>query len=311
MIKKKISQLDLANASLSGYIPMSDSAGTVTNKVTVQSIINLASGVVGGGGGEDTALRALFLPPAPTNLAATAGNAQASLLWAAPSATYIPPITDYVVQYSSNSGSTWTTFSDGTSGSTGATVTGLTNDTAYVFRVAAVNGVGTGAYTAATESATPSAAVFRAIPTMTGYTTPSGEASSSVAESSGFAWNAFDGDNSTVVTLMRQPSNNPVRALSYTFPEGLESRISGYSIRGDAFGPGNWIFYGSQDGTNWTQLDQRGAQNEFQGGAEWPPQTTRTFTLAALANYRSYKWVFEISPDSSSNVNISSIQLIA
>lgn len=29
---------------------MSDSAGTVTNKVTVQSIINLASGVVGGGG---------------------------------------------------------------------------------------------------------------------------------------------------------------------------------------------------------------------------------------------------------------------
>lgn len=42
MIKKKISQLDSANASLSGYIPMSDAAGTVTNKVTIQSILSLA-----------------------------------------------------------------------------------------------------------------------------------------------------------------------------------------------------------------------------------------------------------------------------
>ena len=43
MPKKKISQLDLANASLSGYIPMSNAAGTTTNKVTVESILNLAS----------------------------------------------------------------------------------------------------------------------------------------------------------------------------------------------------------------------------------------------------------------------------
>jgi hypothetical protein len=100
-------------------------------------------------------LRAIFVPPAPTSLTASPGNAQATLSWSAPSVIAQAPITDYVVQFSSDSGSTWTTFADGTSTATSATVTGLTNGTAYVFRVAAVNAVGTGSYTAASSAATP------------------------------------------------------------------------------------------------------------------------------------------------------------
>jgi hypothetical protein len=111
----------------------------------------------GGGSSADSVLRALFVPPAPTSLAASPGNAQATLSWSAPSVVAQAPITDYVVQFSSDSGSTWTTFADGTSTATSATVTGLTNGTAYVFRVAAVNAVGTGAYTAASSAATPGA----------------------------------------------------------------------------------------------------------------------------------------------------------
>ena len=117
-------------------------------------------GTAGGGtagDGTDTTLRALFVPAAPTSVTATGGNAQAALTWSAPTVSAQTPITDYVVQFSSNSGSTWNTFSDGTSTSTSATVTGLTNSTAYVFRVAAVNGVGAGAYTAASSSVTPTA----------------------------------------------------------------------------------------------------------------------------------------------------------
>ena len=92
-----------------------------------------------------------FLPAAPTGVTATAGNASATVSWTAP-AVVAPPVTDYTIQYSSNSGSSWSTFSHSASTATTATVTGLINDTSYVFRVAAVNGIGTGAYSTASSS---------------------------------------------------------------------------------------------------------------------------------------------------------------
>jgi hypothetical protein len=96
-------------------------------------------------------------PGAPTSLTATAGNSRASLSWSAPSDNGGASVTDYSVQYSSDNGSTWSTFSHSASTSTAAVVTGLSNDTAYVFRVAAVNSVGAGTYTAASSQITPQA----------------------------------------------------------------------------------------------------------------------------------------------------------
>jgi alpha-tubulin suppressor-like RCC1 family protein len=112
--------------------------------------------VAASGGGGDDARWDYFKPAAPTGLAGTAGNAQVSLAWTAPSVLTQTPITDYVAQYSSN-GSTWTTFNDGTSTGATATITGLTNGTAYTFRVAAVNGIGQGAYSSASSAVTPTA----------------------------------------------------------------------------------------------------------------------------------------------------------
>jgi hypothetical protein len=97
----------------------------------------------------------LLLPPAPTSVTASAGNAQATVSWSAPTVLSQTPITDYIVQYSTNSGSTWTTFSDGTATATSATVTGLSNGTAVTFRVAAVNGIGTGSYSTSSSAVTP------------------------------------------------------------------------------------------------------------------------------------------------------------
>ena len=81
-------------------------------------------------------------PVAPTGLAATAGNGSVALSWTAGS-NGGSTITDYLIEYSTD-GSTWLTFSDGTSTSTSATVSGLTNGTAYSFRVSAINSVNTG-----------------------------------------------------------------------------------------------------------------------------------------------------------------------
>lgn len=85
-------------------------------------------------------------PQSPQSLAAAAGNSQVSLTWSAPASNGGAAITDYVVEYSANGGSSWIAFNDGTSTSTAASVTGLTNGAPYVFRVAAVNSAGQSDY---------------------------------------------------------------------------------------------------------------------------------------------------------------------
>jgi hypothetical protein len=64
------------------------------------------------------------------------------------------PITGYFIQYSSNSGTTWS--SNVNSGNDlNHTVTGLSNGTAYIFRVFAVNIAGNGLFSAPSSSVTP------------------------------------------------------------------------------------------------------------------------------------------------------------
>ena len=102
-----------------------------------------------------TASSAATAPGQVTGLTATAGNAQVALAWTAPSDGG-SAISDYQVEV--NSGSGWSTVSDGTSTATSYTHTGLANGTAYTYRVSAINAIGTGT-ASATASATPAAPV--------------------------------------------------------------------------------------------------------------------------------------------------------
>jgi len=94
---------------------------------------------------------ATTVPWAPANSSVTAGVKKVTLAWTAAS-NGGKPITDYVVQFSNNAGTTWTTFNDGVHATTGATVTGLATGKSYVFRVAAKNANGLGSYGAASAA---------------------------------------------------------------------------------------------------------------------------------------------------------------
>ena len=94
-------------------------------------------------------------PAAPTGLTGVPGNAQVQLSWTAPDDGGTP-ITGYRIDTRAAGGS-WTSLTTGPD--TTYTATGLTNGTAYEFRIAATNAVGTGPESAAVGPLTPVAPV--------------------------------------------------------------------------------------------------------------------------------------------------------
>ena len=93
------------------------------------------------------------VPAPPTGFTATAGDGEVALSWNDPSNA---SITKWQVRYKAGTGDygDWTDITGSTASTTSHTVTGLTNATAYVFQVRAVNAVGNGAESA-TATATP------------------------------------------------------------------------------------------------------------------------------------------------------------
>jgi hypothetical protein len=93
----------------------------------------------------DCGAYAAIAPNAPTNLSVTPATAQATLTWTTPTNNGGASITDYSIQYSTDAGSSYTTWSHGALLGNLAVVTGLAAGT-YLFRVAGINSAGTGAY---------------------------------------------------------------------------------------------------------------------------------------------------------------------
>ena len=163
------------------------------------------------------------VPGAPTSVAGTSNAAhESSVSWTAPSSDGNSSITSYVVQYSSDSGSTWTTATTSASSSP-YVVTGLTDGTSYIFQVAATNAVGTGPFsslagTGGTDGgsgggsgstpggATPTGAPSTPAPTVSANTTPG---------TLTFSWAAStDGDGTLTYYWALSPAAGSCTALS-------------------------------------------------------------------------------------------------
>jgi hypothetical protein len=91
-------------------------------------------------------------PGAPTNVQATAGDAAANVSWTAPASDGGSVITGYeVTPYIGSTPQVSTSVENVTA----TQITGLTNGTTYTFKVKAVNGVGAGPESAASNAVTP------------------------------------------------------------------------------------------------------------------------------------------------------------
>lgn len=89
-------------------------------------------------------------PSVVVDLTATSGDGLVTLAWTAPAADGGSAVTDYLVEFSTDDGTTWVTFDDGVSVDAGAVVGGLANGTSYRLRVAAVSAIGTSDWAEAT-----------------------------------------------------------------------------------------------------------------------------------------------------------------
>ena len=96
------------------------------------------------------------IPNPPSSVSATVNNTTVNVSWSRVTSSYAT-ISDYIVEYSVNSSSTWTVWNDGVSTATTASLTNMTPDVPVSVRIKAVNSYGTSP-ASATITVTPRAA---------------------------------------------------------------------------------------------------------------------------------------------------------
>lgn len=94
-------------------------------------------------------------PEVITGLSGVPGGNKITLSWTPPLEDNGDAISNYSVQYSSDEGSSWSDFTHTASSSSSIVVSGLTNGTSYLARVAPINIAGTGSYAPLQSSISP------------------------------------------------------------------------------------------------------------------------------------------------------------
>ncbi len=294
--------------------------GTATVTVRASSVFNADDFV-----DDSFSVDVAGVPTAPAIASVVAGNAQLPVSWAAPVSTGGSPITDYVVKYSSNGGSTWTTFVRPASTATSLTVTGLTNGTSYVIKVVAKNAAGISPPSANSAPATPTAvpssptavvavrgnaqlAVTWVAPASTGGS-PITDYVVKYSSNVGSTWTTFvrpasmatsvivtgltNGTSYVIKVVAKNaagispPSTNSAPATPATVPSSPTAVVA---VRGNAQLAVTWIAPASTGGSPITGYLVKYSSN---GGSTWttfvrPASTATSLTVTGLANGTSY-----------------------
>jgi len=137
----------IAGVASASYVDTTGTAGT-----TYYYVVSATNSVGESANSSQISATFLIIPPVPTGLAAVSGSGQIAVTWNASAFA-----ASYVVQRSTNGGSTYTTVNSPTT--TGYNDTNVTNGHTYYYKVAAVNVTGTSAY------CTPVSATYSLPPT--------------------------------------------------------------------------------------------------------------------------------------------------
>ena len=146
-------------------------------------------------------------PDAPSDVDVSAvGDGRATLTWSAPTSDGGSAITDYVVEFSTDGGTTWVVYAEGVSVEVGADVTGLANGVTHSFRLATVTAIGTSPWSITTNGVPGRPSVVGDLVATSGdgqvalaWTAPTAEGGSAVtgyaieySADGGATWTAFD-----------------------------------------------------------------------------------------------------------------------
>ena len=201
-----------------------------------------------------------------------------------------------MVQYSTSASGTYTTFSDGTSTTTTATVTGLTNNTAYYFKVAAVNYVGTGSYSTVSSGVTPLDPYFNVVRNLTATANNDGSVfldwdAPTLSNTAPYMYNILFYDLVNGVETSGWGVWTYAANTSYTLGSGMWSGTTGYGpVRfkvqagtGPCVGePSGTCLYGPQASADATVLN--------------PALGVRTLTIDSTSYVSSYRKAISVTP---------------
>jgi hypothetical protein len=277
---------------------------------------------------DTSSLTAISLPGAPTGVTAVAGVQSVSLSWTAPVSNGGAAISAYRIDVSTNNGSTYTTQVMNTgSTSTTASISSLTGGTAYVFRVAAINSLGVGAYsdpsTSVTATSVPGAptsvagtasganiALTWTAPTSTGGSPITGY-KIEISSDNGSTWttvSANTGSTSTSATVSQLSTGNyrfrvsAINAVGTSVVSTASTAVSvtasspglptNLSISHNGFGSAtvSWDAPASDGGSVIT-----GYVVEYQTGGSWQALTPSGTTASVSNVWSTQGWSFRVA----------------